>query len=57
MKKLSWNLASLSQLYEIAYYDRGCNPRYKIEAENEIRRRTEAKRANVKHRAMGRNYG
>lgn len=56
-REFDWKSASLGQLYEVAYHDRGCNSRYKREAENEIRRRIEAKRANIKYRAMGRNHG
>jgi len=56
MKEFTWKQATLGQLYEIAYHDKGCNPR-KREAQEEIRRRSEAKRANIKWRAMGRNWG
>lgn len=54
---MDWKQATRSQLYEIAYNDRGCNPRHRIEARAEIERRHSARRANVKWRAMGRNWG
>lgn len=57
MKKLNWRSATLGQLYDIAYHDKGCNPRHRIEAKAELQRRYEASRANIKWRAMGRNYG
>lgn len=55
--KLNWKQATRGQLYEIAYHDNSCNPKFKLEAREELRRRDEAKRANIKYRAMGRNYG
>lgn len=47
--KLSWNLATRSQLLEIAFNDKGANPTHKIAAADEIRRRDQAKRANIKY--------
>lgn len=55
-KKLSWHLATRQQLYQIIY-DEPCSAKDKLEAKLEIERRSQAKRANVKWRAMGRNWG
>jgi hypothetical protein len=54
---MNWKQAKLGQLYEIAFHDKGCDPRHKLAANEEIRRRKAAKRANIKYVDKGRNYG
>jgi hypothetical protein len=54
---MNWKSATLGQLYEIAYHDKGCDPRHKLAAKEELRCRYEASRAKIKYRAQGRNHG
>jgi hypothetical protein len=49
MKNLNWKEATRGQLLEIAFNDKGANPRHKIEAADEIRRRDKAKQQNIKY--------
>lgn len=54
---MNWKQATKAQLLEILFHDREARFEHKLAALNELRRRMEAKRANVKWRAMGRNWG
>ncbi|WP_409346810.1 hypothetical protein [Paenibacillus sp. MBLB4367] len=57
MKEFNWKQASEKQLMNIAYEDRECPIACRIYAGEELKRRAAAKRANIKYKAMGRNWG
>jgi hypothetical protein len=50
--ELNWKEAKLGYLYDIAYYDKGCELKYKLAAIEELQRRAKLIQVNHKRKVI-----